>query len=324
MSDLSSFITANLSLAISAHNSQPFTLKENTATEWTLTSEPARELPVADPHGKDHDLTAGAYIELIDILLKTHNRKIQNWTKRGKDIALFLSAEPSNDAKSQAVTKWDLAKKRFSFRGQTNEKKSLVQWPSTPYTKYITDEQVIDKTATIYDDVNYRFLVSPGYIEELYAWMRFRKSDPLYYKDGLNTEAMSLSAFEALGAAYIMHPHVFRFLGKIGMAKPLVLEKPKIKSASSLMIVYCPKGMSFIEQGRVFFNAWLEMTELGFWGCPMSLLSDAEHEKEELYKLFDLNTDQHQLINVLRACVLPKGYQRYHPARRDTTDVGGK
>lgn len=321
MNTISQFILENLSLAISAHNSQPFKLKIESPSRWILKNDPNRALPVADPSGKDHDMSAGAYLELIDILLKTKQHKIQSWSKKDKDIEITISSMNDLAEVPAANAQWELAKNRFSFRGLATQKKSLQPWPNTSYSKYITHAPAIDAIAKIYDDVNYRFLMSPGYIEELYSWMRFSDSDANYFKDGLNVEAMALSSIESLGASLVMKPTVFRGLANIGVSKSLVLEKDKTKSASALLVIFASTSVNYIEQGRLFFKAWLDMTAAGFHGCPMSLLTDAHQEKNEIYSLLELNPSQHQLVNVLRACVLPNNYKRYRPARLDTKEI---
>jgi hypothetical protein len=323
MSELNSYVIENLSLAISAHNSQPFKLRTSSPNHWVLLANPDRELPIADPQGKDRELSAGAYLELIDLLLKTKGRKIQKWESVGKNVDLHIQSESDPTVIEDAKKRMALALRRFSFRGQAKEKKNLSRWPVTSYSKYITDPSPIDQIARLYDDVNYRYLTSPGYIEELYKWLRFDSSDPYYLKDGLNIEAMALSGIEAMGASLVMKPAVFRSLSKIGISKSLVLENDKIKSASALLVIFCPKDTAFVEQGRLFYKAWLDMTELDLYGCPMSLLTDAEKEKEQIYSLLGLDPKRDQLVNVLRACVLPKNYKRYTPARLDSKEISG-
>lgn len=321
MNDLKQFVLANLSLAISAHNSQPFKLKIESFNQWCLKSDPNRALPVADPMGKDHEMSAGAYLELIDILLRSKGHKIQNWSKNRKDIDFTIVPFDDSLAVSHAQERFELAKKRFSFRGQATEKKMLTSWPMTLNSKYVTEPSAINGIAKIYDDVNYRYLISPGYVEELYDWMRFSKGEHRYFKDGLNTEAMGLSSFEAIGAAFVMKPKIFRTLDQIGVSKLLVLEKDKTASASALMVIFADTHTDYVEQGRLFFRSWLDMTAQDFYGCPMSLLTDADKEKNEIYSLLGLNPSLHQLINVLRACVLPKNYTRYRSARLDVEEI---
>ena len=193
MNEVERFVLSHLSLAISAHNSQPFTIHFESSKRWILKADSGRALPAADPHGKDHEMTAGAYIELIDILLGTHGLYIEEWKKMDHDVELAVSAvsvSTRDEVRELAKNRLEMAKKRFSFRGLAAKKTELSLPKESSIYKYVADGSVIDRVARLYDSINYRYLVSPGYIEELYSWMRFKKSDPNFYLDGLNTQAM--------------------------------------------------------------------------------------------------------------------------------------
>lgn len=321
MENLKSFLCENLNLAISAHNSQPFKIKSISETDWAIVDIPTRALPVADPHGKDHDMTAGAYLELISLLLNTKGYELTNWDKVNKNFHFRISNTCAPEKVALSLKNFELAKKRFSFRGMPEKINTTQKWNASSFYFFLKEPKEIATVAEIYDRVNLRYLVSEGYIEELYQWLRFKKSDQNYLKDGLNIEAMGLSTVEALGAAQVMKPKVFRSLANLGFAKGLVAESGKIKKASALMVIHCPAGTNYVDQGRYFYRAWLAMTEMGYFGCPMSLLSDADKEKTEIYSSLGLDPKNKQLVNVLRACVLPSGYVRYQPARLIASEV---
>ncbi|MDG0815473.1 hypothetical protein [Bdellovibrio svalbardensis] len=303
------------SLSISAHNVQPFRLAFPSQELIEIYVDSTRLLPIGDPHFKDLRQSLGAFVETLHIALSV----------RGFDMeAVEIHEKPSD---RQPIAKLKLQSsasvdslhsqlsERFSYRGKFAQKASISQKVVTGerFTlEFLTDTQDIKDIAKLFDDVNYQFLTLPGYIEELYSWMRFSPSHPRWATDGLNTESMSLAGVEAWGASVVLKAAVFKFLAKLGLAKALVSEAGQIQSASGLAVILSDSDKDF-DKGRAFMRGWLTLTQQGLYGAPLSLLTDDKKALEVVAG--KLATKGKYIVNVLRVGPLPKGYKRPASAR---------
>jgi nitroreductase len=312
----------------SAHNSQPLKIKFTEDELVEIYAIKSRQLPFADPKGHDFFVTLGAFVQGLEIVLNHLGFTITeiNYDFRDKDIDLFSDeiqrvariSVSSTDAKSGTL--YPQLQKRFSYRGHfadlsQKQKSNLLNLiNNSKNISMNSDKDFLSEIASDYDDVNVLFLNKNGYIEELYEWMRFKKAHSNYLKDGLNSEAISLNSIESLGASLIMKPTVFRFLSKVKLARPLVSEADKVKTSHSLIAIHAPSNTSALDQGKIFYKTWLELTELGIYCAPLSLLCEYEPTIKKVKDNMDINQDS-KLINVFRVGALPAGYKRYEPAR---------
>jgi hypothetical protein len=226
------------------------------------------------------------------------------------------AAEFEIQKSAQASTFVSFLSSRWSFRGAYQERKSVpLSLAQNSQFRCLENPDQIRKIASRYDQVNLKFLRKAGYIEELYSWMRWSPSDPNYFEDGLNTQAMALSHLESVCGRWIMRPKIYRTLDAFGLSKILVSEAAKILSSSFLFVILAPKSSSYEEQGRLFLKAWLELTKEEFFGNPLSLLTDDADAVLELREMLSLAEDQ-VIVNILRAGPLPKSVQMPKPARK--------
>lgn len=301
--------------SISAHNVQPFRLAFPSEDQIEVHVDFSRLLPVGDAHFKDLRQSLGAFVETLHIALSAQGFDVQ---------ALEIKDQPELN---QPIAKLKIQKgagrdvlvdqlqQRFSYRGKFPQKKSVAEKiiNGERFTlEFLTEAKDLKDISTLFDNVNYHFLTLPGYIEELYSWMRFSPSHPRWSTDGLNTESMSLSGVEAWGASVVLKAGVFKALAKIRMAKPLVSEAGQIQSASALAVILCDSDKDF-DKGRAFMRAWLTLTQMGLYGAPLSLLTD---DKKALGVVASkINTKGKHIVNILRVGPLPTGYKKPASAR---------
>ena len=82
--------------------------------------------------------------------------------------------------------------------------------------------------------------------------MRFSRRHPRWALDGLNSEAMAMSALEAAGAAAVLKPGVFEALDRIGLAAPLTTEAQVVRSAVAVVLFHRLEGEAPLHTGRRF------------------------------------------------------------------------
>lgn len=318
MSDLENFLLTHLNLGISAHNSQPFLYSFLNSDKVIISVNPSRKLPHADPHNKDLQMSLGAAVQTLEALLKSKGYEIGaielNLLQPGFAHVIYQKYSRTEDREL------NLLNLRFSYRGAFDKASLPISVADETNLKFSSHKKVIEKVAHLYDEVNYRFITKPGYLEELYSWLRFWKLHHRWKTDGLNAEAMSLGLVEALGGAVAMRPQVFNVLDKIGVGRLLIEEGPKIKSAPYLVAIYAEESLNHFEQGRIFLKSWLRLTELGLYGAPLSLLTDHPGATKMVLELLELPPTA-CLINVLRVGSLPKKFKPYPRARLSPSEI---
>lgn len=329
--EIKSAIERGMLGSISAHNTQPFSLKQTDETTFEVWAEQARLLSVGDPHNKDFLMGLGAFVEALDLavsplllnmsLVKTEVPGNTHPKCRIAELRL-QKATHSPDALEKQL------ERRFSYRGSF-QKDLQATWAEKKITTleagrgtriyFINDSEQQKKIARLYDQVNLKFLRIPGYEAELFHWMRLTPRHPRYYFDGMNDQSMALNKIEALGAGLVMQPSVFSVLDQTGLAKIFVSELPKITSAATLAVVTSPLS-DRVQSGRSFLRGWLKMTEQNLFGAPLSLLTDDEQALHLISSLIDLPPNR-QVDNIFRVGYLPDSFNQPPRARRPVSEL---
>ena len=288
-------------LYVSAHNTQPAQwCYEN--GHWILTDDKTRKLPFADPTGKDHLISLGSSVESLNITLSKYKYQLKN---------TFTQLTPNFrvDYKMQSCEQKDpllpFLKQRKSYRGVF--KKASMDKKNQLLDRFLEDKNIIlidgenqiQSIAEDFDKANYHFLSKKSYLSELYSWLRFSKGESEFFEDGLNPDAMGLNALESIGARFVLKPNVFEQFKKLKLAPHLISEKTKICSATAIAFLVAPTEMSFLDQGRLFYRKWLEMTEIGFSLNPLSSLVDWPNTYN-IYKNALKLDDQKIIVNAFR------------------------
>lgn len=173
----------------------------------------------------------------------------------------------------------------------------------------IIPDKLRPSIAAWHDGASADGLRDPQFARELYQWMRFSPRNPQWQRDGLAADCLGLSTIETWGAAVAMHPTVVRVLAAAGLAKTLVSEADKVRSAAALVLLHCPATLGDFAFGRAWYRFWLELAQADLCGVPMSALADSQRHSQLLVEACPLPAE-HRLINVMRIGVAPGAIAR--------------
>ncbi len=323
-------IVSETNLAPSTHNTQParWSFLENTSI--LLSAGCTRFLPAGGPINRDAALSCGAALEGTIMALAEVGIKATNiddlWaandcvTIKGHRLAAKINIK--GDAVSFPLNK--AITKRFTWRAkflpcENTMTQALNKWSrSKSDVTLAISKSDIDFLSQQNDKSSLHFMRDKAFRNELVEWMRLSTSHQNYTCDGLNLDALQMSAIEGFGAKIVLGTGLFNALDSMRLAKPLIGEEAQTKSSSAITLFHRPKDESPIETGRAFYRFWLEMTDLGFSAWPMAVVADNEESANECAERFSI-PQEHRLVNVLR--VGKAGGQRPKTARLDFADL---
>lgn len=323
-------IVSEANLAPSTHNTQPARWSFLDNSNILISADCSRFLPAGDPTNRDAALSCGAAVEGTLMALAEAGLKVLGiddlWGE--KDLSSIkghrLVAKISIKGKDTSFALGSTIHNRFTWRtnflgADSTQTKALEKWAvEKPDVTLATTKTDIDFLATQNDISSLHFMRDEAFRKELVCWMRLSNSHPDYASDGLNLDALNMSAIEGFGAKLILGTGLFKILDKVGIAKALVGEKAQTKSASAIALFHRPQNESPIKTGRAFYRFWLEMTKLGFSAWPMAVVADNEESATECIQRFHIPKD-HRLVNVLR--VGKAGKKRPKTARLETSNL---
>lgn len=266
----------------SPHNVQPAVWKIEPEGNVTLFADESRRLFVGDPGCRDHQISLGAAWECLKIAAGRFDFELE-------EFPLTYTAQPHVRGGIRQVICGKLIKRtepvdvlcnqlerRRCYRGQFKGKLDPMSFSSIEALgwKLLTTSGGIFEVAKLYDQSTVAFMRSDGFAEELYDWLRLRRSHRNYLKDGLNREAMSLSPLEGFIADILMRPRVVNLLDKLWLLAKIVTESPQINSSSAIAVWIVEGDEVPFNSGRKLIRAWLLMTEFDIYGCPLSSVTD--------------------------------------------------
>ncbi|MFT3725646.1 MAG: hypothetical protein QM773_18960 [Hyphomonadaceae bacterium] len=312
-------LAAAASRAPSVHNIQPARFRFNDERTITLLEEPTRRLHVGDPAGKDNQKSLGAALEGIVLALSERGigAEIGSAGQGIAQLRLISGAAPDPLA--------PFAESRASWRGmfdRTPRDESAVLAmlaESCPDLHLITGNEALAGIATYYDRISLEVLRDAPYRAELLSWMRLSRSNPNYWRDGLNAEHMALSGFEAFGAGVVLGGS-FGLLDRVGVAGPLIAESSKVRSAACVALFHRPAGEPEFDTGRRFYRVWLEIERLGLVLCPMSVLADVPHAAGKLMSETNLPATR-KLVTAFRIGRRPASARKCPRARLSPAEL---
>jgi len=295
-------LVAQAALSPSVHNTQP--------TRWRLTSDGrvealedgARRLTVGDPEGRDLNVSHGSAVE--GFVLAASLRRLAVDVQPGDGVVARLSVGPDGAADPLAAFLTTRRTWRGSFeRGEDAAAAMPRLEPADDLTLVQTPDRVAD-LAALYDAASLRWFRNAPYRAELVSWMRLSRRHPLWSLDGLNAEAMEMSAIEAAGAGLVLRPGVFEGLDRVGLAHPLVAEAAVVRSAAAIALFHRPVDEAPFETGRRFHRAWLGFTQAGLSASPMAVLADDLEARARVQSDFGIAADR-RLITAFRLGLAP-------------------
>jgi nitroreductase len=314
-------LAAAANRAPSVHNVQPARFRFDDARTITLMENPARRLFVGDPAGSDNLKSIGAALEGLSLALSQRGLALEAAPAGGvHEIArLTISAGADPDALAP------LAETRSSYRGvfagriDADHRAIAGIGARCPDLHIVEDADAISELARLYDAVNVEVVRNRDYRAELLSWMRLSRKHPHYARDGLNAEHMALSQFEAKAAGLVLGG-AFGVLDAAGLAKLLLSDASRVKSAAGLALFHRPAGEAELETGRRFYRVWLEVERAGLALCPMSVLADVPHAASRLLNDYGL-AQERKLVTVFRIGRRPAGARIVPRARLPATEL---
>jgi hypothetical protein len=295
-------LVAEASLAPSVHNIQP--------TRWrpedgrvVVSADPARRLPIGDPEGRDVAVSHGCSVEGFRIAAASRGLSADIATGGPEVAILTLSAGAEADPLAASVATRRTYRGRFEASTSTREACARLA-ETCPDLVVVQQEGAIADLAALYDDASLRWFRRADYRAELVSWMRLSRRHADWARDGLNAEAMEMSAFEAAGAGFVLRPGVFEALDKVGLAGSLVAEAPVVRTATAVALFHRPVDEPPFETGRRFYRVWLAFTEAGLSASPMAVLADDETASASLKAEYGLGPDR-RLITAFRLGLAP-------------------
>ena len=283
-------IVAEAALAPSAHNVQAARWAARASDQRiVLLRDPCRNLPVADPTGRDDRAGLGAALEGFALAAGMRGLQVADlaWAADAQRIwgapmireldvvATFqLRAGGTEDPLAPYVVH------RRSWRGAMRNDEAasaalarLRDDPDAADARILGDD-VAHVVARLVDEATWAFERQAAHHAELWRWLRLDPRDPAYHRDGLTADAMLLSSVERAAARVLMRPGVFRMLQRTGLGKALVAESGATRTAAGF-ICYCPAAeASDYDVGRGLYRTWLAATRAGLVLAPMSAIAD--------------------------------------------------
>lgn len=308
-------LVATANLAPSVHNTQPARWHfADDGAVWIL-SDQRRHLSIGDPSGQDAALSCGAALEATIRVLSNHAIGVSEtailW---GSEVAspvpglIAMARLPLNDRPDLERTSAGMTS-RYTYRGRFqptthNTARSLAEWAVdrgdlTLVTRDAGGDAGIETLATLNDEASLRFMRNKGFRGELKSWMRLKRSDSRWDQDGMNAEALGISAIEAFGAGLVLGSPAFEILDALGAAKALVSERAHTLSSSAIGLFHCPIDESPVVSGQHFYEILLDITRLGFHAWPMAAVADDPQTAAEIRQAFAI-PEGHRLVGALR------------------------
>jgi nitroreductase len=308
------------SLAPSVHNVQP-ALWRKTEAGIELHLNFSALVPIADPQGRDVEVSLGAALEGLAIASRRRGFDIQI-QYHGRSAKPFATVTAIPSAQKDPLA--EFVQSRQTYRGVFAKPTSdLVDTLETfasshPRIKIVTDPTTVTALARLYDRSNLDFYREPAFLDELNEWLRFHKGHSRYLTDGLNRESMALDPITGALASVALRPAMFKILDKLKLTPLLITEAPQIKSATAIVFFTRPKSEANHESGRALYRAWLECESLGLAMCPISSLTDAPAARAQVHSLLQLAIGTEVLL-AFRAG--PKPTKTYQRARRPLKEI---
>lgn len=277
-------IVSEANLAPSVHNIQPTRWRYDPAhnvIELSLDSD--RQLPVADPEGRDVLISCGAAAEGTVIALSRYGysvREIEHDLSGQYILHLIDGAEPDRH--------FNAVRKRRTWRGMFKpapaEAIIALKNQHENTAAFVQDKTDINEISKLSDTASLAFFRDRDFLKELVSWMRFFPQHANWSDDGLNADAMQLSKLEVFFASRLLRPEIFSVIDKMGLGTALISEAKNINSASAVALFFRPKNETYFDRGRALYRFWLDVTEKELHAWPMAAIPDTPEISEALKK----------------------------------------
>lgn len=303
-------ILAEVSRAPSVHNVQPARWRfEDDAV--TLLHDRTRRLPIGDPTGRDIEASLGASFEGMQIALSRRQLRLGQPARllgdESEPLRPVCMAEVLPGAGVDPLA--EAVMRRRTWRGDfaptdSTSISALTAVAARDDATLLTARSDIDAMARLNDTCSWEFMSDAAYHAELFEWMRLSPSHANWDCDGLNADCLAMSSLERRAAAIAFRPRAFRALKALGVARALVAEESRVRTAAAVIVFHRPATETPFESGRAFYRLWLTLTAAGFVACPMSSIADSSVGNAEVRSRWRVPLDR-SVVNVLRVGKAP-------------------
>ncbi|WP_292051116.1 MULTISPECIES: hypothetical protein [unclassified Brevundimonas] len=293
-------LVAEAVLSPNVHNIQPTLWRLVDAQTIALVQSPVRSLPVGDPTRRDAQASHGAAAEGMVIAASARGIALSVATAAPGEVArMTVTGACAPDPLVPFLTRRRTYRGAFDKALEASALKALETW-SHPDTRLITDDAHIRQIALLTDQATLRAFRNRPYRQELASWMRLTKADRNWSRDGLNAQAMGMSAPLAVAAGVVLSHPVFEIFDRLQLAGMLTAEAGVTRSASALVAFVQDRDADPFQTGRDWHRLWLELTARGLSAAPLTILGDDAQAAAEMGHRLNLAPHQ-RLVTVLRA-----------------------
>ena len=286
----------------SAHNTQPWVLRYDQEVV-NLSFDESRALADGDPTNRDLLLSLGAFVETVLIVtshFKHHLEFVTDIDLAKHHIGFFRQ---STQPYKTTFNLEDIQKRQTSRLIYKKDKVSPriieeLNVQSDGFTIHVLESIALIDLFRISD--HYIFHNIPV-LKELRQWLRLSKSDPRYFKDGLNGECLNLDGFQTFVFCWILKSLESGYGQRLKLDKLLTLFSLDILKQRCDVFILIGKNigeLGALEAGRVLQRTWLTLAKEGYFTHPLSQIIDcpktytilssriALKEKEQIFSVF--------------------------------------
>lgn len=307
------------SLAPSGHNTQPwkFAISGN---EISLYPDFSRRLPVVDPDDHALYISLGCALENLVVAAKTKGLEahvsyhfdlgepdriailLQNNYRQEPSTRLYyppiLSPEErlSPEQWLQAIQKRQSTRCPFSSKpipAKQIRQLALIGWQAGVHLSFLTTPRQIQSMVSWVKEGNRHQFSNPAFVDELLAWIRFRKATAKAHGDGLTGPVMGLPNIS-----------IPRWLGSLIMRAAATPEgeakkgEKLIQSSSALLLFSVEKNDKehWINLGRSFERVALAATALNIKHAHLNMPCEVVEVREEMKRHLTLEKTEPLLL----------------------------
>jgi len=298
------------SRAPSAHNTQPWLLGlRDEGLEIRVRRE--RTLPAGDPSGNDALHSIGAMLENVMLTLGQLGYSAEYLTadrfEPGSPVVTVRWRPNESPRPDSGLYRMIPIRRtsRLPYRDEPvpEEAVSAMRAAAQPFALHVLDDRdrlqalrALVKEATILQ------LADAPVSSELHEWLRFSRSDPRWYRDGLNAACLGWSGVEAAAARWLLSPGPLGLLVKLGLHRVLAADANEHMPATRAvcLLVLSEDGVAArVEAGRRLQRVWLTAAARGLVTHPLSAALDVAEARPRALVLFGLPADQ-RTVNLFR------------------------
>ena len=295
--------------APSAHNTQPWKFRVRDRTieiGWNR----ARELPAGDPESRYLFTGLGAAAESMAVAA----------SGAGFEASVSLAPAPTPELAASVVISdtpgsqidEDLLK-ALPQRGATRSPFTSEPVPGAMldmltseaesigcHMSFLTDNASVNRVAKIIGDATAKNFERWDVYEEFFSWVRLRRSDPNYYRDGLSLDSLAPNWLFRRVAPLLMPPSRMKIVARLRLHGLVANSQRDLARRCPVFGLLTAPGHTLADYfagGRAMERMWLRATSLGLKLHPMTAAMDNEETRSDLATLFAAAPDAPMIVS---------------------------